>query len=636
MVWPPDCRKKNDKEVEENVERGNWSGKVEFFLSCLGYAVGLGNIWRFPYLCYRNGGGAFLFPYLFFLAICGFPLFFLEVAYGQFSSLSPIKAWRLSPLFKGVGCGMVVISAVVGIYFNVILAWTLFYLGKSFTTALPWTTCDNAWNTDACVVRNRNNTWLFDSEGRNATNGTLAHLSDIAFDLPAYDNGTDLSIPLPMKTVSPSGEFWERHVLQVTGGIDDIGGMRWELFICLAAAWVATWLCLIKGVKSSGKVVYITAVFPFAVQLIMLFRGVTLPGAIEGIKYFIIPQWDKLLSFKVWGDAAMQIFYSTGAGWGGLITMASYNKFHNNCYRDAVVISSLGSAFSILSGFVAFSIIGFMAHETGADVDNVVAQGPGLIFVVYPAALARLPGGPVWSVLFFLMLFTVGLDSQFGGIETVISTIIDYYPGHLSRAKKMLIGALVCFVLFLFGIPCIMQGGVYVLNLMDWYSASFSIMIIFFTELMVISWIYGINRFMKDIELMIGHQPHHIWKIIWGGITPAATIFVFLFSVIMHAPVTYGGYVYPKWAVGVGWLFALSSLMPIPIFMITILASGKGSFIDRLKYSVKPAPEWGPVLPAYREQYIASLRGPRRAMVRPEISAEDGTALTKLKKDNVA
>jgi len=341
---------------------------------------------------------------------------------------------------------------------------------------------------------------------------------------------------------------------------------------------------------------------------VLLVRGVTLPGALEGIKFYLIPDFEKLKSFEVWGDAAMQIFYSIGAGWGALITMASYNKFHHDCHRDAIIVPLLNSGTSIFAGLVIFSIIGFMAHETGSSIHDVVTQGPGLIFVVYPEAVAKLPISPLWSVLFFLMVFTVGLGSQFGMFETMTSAFIDEYP-ELLRGKKTLIVGIVCIVEFCFGIPCIMQGGIYVLQVMDWYSSTFTLMIISFLECMIICWVYGINRFYGDIELMLGRRPFIWWKIVWCFITPLIIIFVFFTTVIQHTPVTYGdNYAYPGWAVGLGWCFASISIIPIPIVAIVQLTiNGKGSIIKRVKTLLRPAADWGPASEQYREIYQSQL-----------------------------
>lgn len=403
--------KRGEKGEVIKGDRGGWKGRLDFILTCIGYAVGLGNIWRFPYLCYKSGGGAFFIPYFIFLLLCGYPLFFMEASYGQFSSLSPITTWRMSPLFKGVGVGMVMVSGLVCVYYNVIVAWTLYYLFMSFRAVLPWSTCGNDWNTENCV----------DGSERPVTNSSLGNytvdtISNISRVIIAA-NGTASA-----KT-NPSEEYWENHVLELSDGIEDAGIIRWPLLLCLILAWFFVFLCLFKGVKVLGKVMHFAAPFPYLVLLVLLIRGVTLPGAMEGIKFYVFPKWEKLGEFQVWGDAALQIFYSVGMGWGGIVTMASYNKFNNNIYRDALIVPIINCGTSIFAGFVIFSVLGFMANQTGSTIEDVVSQGPGLTFVAYPAAVAKLPISPLWAVLFFLMLFTIGVDSQVG-IKTVLGVVL--------------------------------------------------------------------------------------------------------------------------------------------------------------------------------------------------------------------
>lgn len=131
--------------------RGHWASKTEFILSCMGYAIGLGNVWRFPYLCYRNGGGAFLVPYLLMLVLCGIPLFFLEVCLGQFSGTGCVTVFKIAPLLKGAGAAIIVINFICTAYYNVIISYPILFLWRSLQTHLPWENCRNAWNTDRCL-----------------------------------------------------------------------------------------------------------------------------------------------------------------------------------------------------------------------------------------------------------------------------------------------------------------------------------------------------------------------------------------------------------------------------------------------------------------------------------------------------
>ncbi|XP_014672837.1 PREDICTED: sodium- and chloride-dependent glycine transporter 1-like isoform X2 [Priapulus caudatus] len=576
----------SDSSESEYTSRGNWSGRMDFILSCIGYAVGLGNVWRFPYLCYRNGGGAFLVPYAIFMILCGMPLFFLELSFGQFASLSPITIWKISPLMKGLGYGMVIISGIVCIYYNIIITWTLYYMYLSVSHAVvPWASCDNEWNTDECAVNTRHPLY----------NNSLHFLA-------RTDNGSLAAVAKTIKT-SPSQEYWTRYVLQMSDGIEDMGSVRLELLACLALAWTLVFLCLFKGVKSSGKVVYFTATFPYVLLTILLIRGCMLPGAADGIRFYLSPNWESLKSFKVWGDAATQIFYSVGPAWGGLITFASYNKFHNNCYRDALIVPLINCGTSVYAGFVVFAILGYMSYDTGMPIATVASQGPGLAFVAYPAAISTLPISPLWAFLFFFMLLLIGLDSQFGMFETLTSAFIDEFPTQL-RGKKMLFTAALCIVEFLLGIPCIMNGGMYIVQLMDWYSAAFSLMLICLCECCVISWIYGVDRFIMDIEFMVRRKLCLWWKITWKFITPLLVFILFVFNLVMHEPITFDGYKYPDWAIGLGWVMALASMMPILIIAVWTLYNTPGrNPWERLVRSVRPTQDWGPALEVHRVEY---------------------------------
>ncbi|XP_077977814.1 sodium- and chloride-dependent glycine transporter 1-like [Glandiceps talaboti] len=583
---------------DENKERGNWSGKLDFILSLIGYAVGMSNIWRFPYLCYRNGGGAFLIPYLLFMALCGMPLFFLEIAFGQFCSEGPITAWKVCRLFKGAGIGMLIITGLTTIYYNAIIMYILYFFISSFTAIpnLPWSTCDNWWNTEACAKRGVVNML----NGTNSTEKALSYthanstyeLNNITLN---WKNGTAL------KPITPSQEFWTNRVLRLTDGIDNFGEVQWDLALLLLLAWIVVFLCIMKGIKSTGKVVYVTATFPYLVITILIIRGVTLPGAADGLKFYFVPRWEQLAKFSVWSDAAVQIFFSLGPSWGGLLTMASYNKFRHNCLRDSILVPIVNSATSIYCGIAVFSVLGFLSQDTGVPIEEVVDAGPGLVFVVYPEALTRIPLAPLWSALFFLMLFTVGLDSQFVMLEGVCSAIIDSWPKVL-RPKKTLFVLVTCMSLYILGLPITTRGGNYLLILLDWYISYFGIMAIALVECFVFVVIYGVDNFYDDISMMILRRPSVWWKICWMCITPIVITFILIMMLVTYVPIYYGDYIYPKWAEVTGLLIASSSVIVIPMWMvIEFFTTSEGdTFLQRLKSLTIPTEDWGPAVEKFR------------------------------------
>ncbi|XP_074653910.1 sodium- and chloride-dependent glycine transporter 2-like [Tubulanus polymorphus] len=586
---------------ESEPKRAEWGKEIDFFLSCIGYAVGLGNVWRFPYLCMRNGGGAFLIPYFTFMVLAGMPLYFLEMAIGQYSGKSPITVFDICPMFTGLGYGMVIESLMYTVYTSIIIAWIMYYLGMSFTSWVPvWGRCDNAWNTENCIVpggdrMNPNSTTS--TNHSSTTNQSIVTTAASSFRIIHHGNDSFLpsntsNTSVLGKPMSSGEEFWQYNVLELTDDIGNLGGFRWELVVCLFVSWIVVFLCLFKGVRSSGKVVYVTATAPFLFLIALFVRGVTLPGSYDGIMFYITPDWSKLLSFRIWSEACLQIFYSLGASWGGLVTMASYNKFNHNIYRDAIVIPLVTCGTSFFAGFVIFSVIGFLAHEANLPVEEAVTSGPGLAFIAYPMALAKIPGAPIWSAMFFLMLFTIGLDTVFVSFETFISAFVDKFPAIRKRKMLFVIGSSI--TCFLMGLIFCSRGGMYWFQLIDWFMSIFTVLVIGIFECIIISYIYGVNRFYNEIEMMIGYRPSVVWKGCWGFAIPASlTIFLTYLLAVQVWPY-YGSYRYPTWAIGIGWLIAFVSAIPIPYCMITRLYTTPGTLKQRLFRASRPAATWGP------------------------------------------
>ncbi|XP_071086745.1 sodium- and chloride-dependent glycine transporter 2-like [Haliotis cracherodii] len=601
---------------QETEERGNWSRKMDFMLSCIGFAVGLGNVWRFPYLCYRNGGATFLIPYLIMLVLAGLPLFYLELALGQFASEGPITVWKISPAFTGIGFGMLTISGMVCIYYNVIIMYSIYYMFVSFVNlddTVPWETCNNTWNTMACrkepypaldTMDEGNKTMtLFDEIYKKPCVENLLQNISAVYNTSLTNitqlNSTmiqnDVTKSCMIKYTTASAEYWERYVLRVheADGFEDMGGFSLKNAVTLFFAWILIFFCLMKGVKSSGKVVYFTATFPYVILIVLLIRGLTLPGYEKGIAFYMIPVPEKLKNAKVWGDAASQIFYSLGPAWGGLLTMSSYNKFKNNCQRDAVIVALINCGTSIFAGFAIFSLLGFMAHITNRPVESVVDSGPGLAFIAYPEGIAQLPVSSIWAFMFFFMLLTLGLDSQFVMMETVISGISDVFPKYL-RKHKALFTLFCCLIGFLLGLPQVTKGGIYMLQLMDWYSGSYNLMLVALAEIICIMYVYGFRNFMCDIEMMVGSKPNVYWLANWLFLTPVVIIFIVVMSATQYTPAYYGDYVFPDWAQGLGWCMVVSPILWIIIIMI----------IQVIRYgpakAFRATPSWGPANPEDR------------------------------------
>ncbi|XP_044043997.1 sodium- and chloride-dependent GABA transporter 2-like [Siniperca chuatsi] len=542
--------------------RGQWASKAEFLLAVAGQIIGLGNVWRFPYLCYKNGGGVFFVPYLFFLVLCGIPLFLLETSLGQYTSLGGVSAWRsICPLFGGLGYASQVMILHGCVYYIVILAWALFYLSYSFQAELPWSHCNNTWNTEACV--------LFDHHNQKANLSSL-----------------------PENATSPVMEFWEREVLRLSSSLDELGPISWKLALCLAFVWLVCYFCVWKGVKSTGKVVYLTATFPYVMLFVLLVRGATLPGATRGIIYYLKPNHTCLADPQVWMDAGTQIFFSYGICLGSLTALGSYNKYNNDCYKDSFLLCLLNSGTSFLAGFAIFSVLGFMAEEQGVDIATVAQSGPGLAFIAYPRAVAMMPLPQLWAVCFFLMIIMLGLDTQFVSLEALMTSVTDLYP-HLIRQghRRELLLLFVCVVCFLIGLVMVTPGGLYVFQIYDHFSCSgASLLLLSIFQSLAIGWVYGADRFSANIRDMTGYSPWPVFKLCWKYLTPAVCTATFMFSLLHWSPLSLGkGLVAPAWATTLGWLLTLSSVSLLPIWAIYALATTPGTLPQRFQRLCSPA-----------------------------------------------
>lgn len=578
-------RQQNDGQVEKKVEAGEdgdddspaeregWGNKMDFIMICIGFAVGLGNVWRFPYLVFKNGGGAFLVPYFISLIISGVPIFFLEISVGQMMQIGGISVWEIFPVLKGVGFAGATIAAIMCTYYIVICAWSFFYLFSSFTTNLPWGDCDNYWNNLYC-----NDPALQTEESNcSAPEGFFCTTNTSIY----YNTSIG---------ESPAQQFWERRALGISDGIDEIGGLRWDLVGCLALAWIVTYFCIWKGVKQTGKIVYFTALVPYAILTALLVRGLTLPGASKGIEFYVTPDWQRLKSPTVWIDAATQIFFSYSVGIGSLISLGSYNKVRNNSLVDTLVVGFVNAGTSLFAGFVIFAILGFMADQQGVEVADVVDQGPGLTFIAYPTAVYYMPGGPAWAVVFFAMLIMLGLDSQFAILEGLVTSIMDEFPQYNLRQNRAVFLVVVCSMDFLLGLLCVTEGGMYFFQLMDTYGASgICLLWVALWECLAISYGYGIKKFYYKLSENIGFTPGWYWPLCWAGLAPAVSLGIFLFSLIDYQPAMYGeDYYYPIWGEVIGWLMAIVSMQWIPTYAIYIFLTTPGTFKERIHSITSP------------------------------------------------
>ncbi|XP_064614744.1 sodium- and chloride-dependent taurine transporter-like isoform X2 [Liolophura sinensis] len=509
-------------------------------------------------------------------------------------SRGAIKAWKISPLFQGVGFSMTALNVFSQCYYNVVLAWVLYYLFSSFTTRLPWSHCGNDWNSDRCIERcgsyNRtdNNTFEGTASDDAITNRTSKYCSMLYSGLlPNYTANNSQVF------MDPATEFWERKVLGVTEGIEHSGSVKWDLALCLLLAWLMVYFCIWKGVKLTGKITYVTVTTPYLLLFALLVRGVTLESASLGINYYLLPDWSKLAKVQVWLEAGIQVFYSYGVGLTIHTSLGSCNRFHHNSLRHILIFACLNSATSFISGFVIFSVLGFMANKQGLSVDKVAGSGPGLAFVAYPEAMSQMPAAPVWSVVFFLTLILLGIDSQFAHCEGFIVSVTDLFPKYLrGTPRKEIFIAVLCTSWFLVGLSMVTEGGVYVQQIFEWYCGGRILLLMVFLQCIGIAYFYGINKFQQNIEYMLGYRVGPFFKIAWLFASPLFSILLFILDIVLYPEMTYkrksGVYYFPDWARGVGWLMSGIPLLFIPGVAIWRLMHTGGGITKRIRFLCKP------------------------------------------------
>ncbi|GBP42003.1 Sodium-dependent nutrient amino acid transporter 1 [Eumeta japonica] len=554
------------KPTKETQERTVWDNPIEFLMSCIATSVGLGNVWRFPFVAYNNGGGAFLIPYIIVLVVIGKPMYYLETVIGQFSSRNCVKVWSLSPAMKGTGYAQALGASYVLSYYVSIIALCLYYLVMSFFPELPWSVCQPEW--DACV--------------------------------PSIDTGS----PIANGSRSSAELYFVNVVLQRYDNIDNgIGAPLWDLTVALFVSWLIIFVIVVRGVKSSGKAAYFLAIFPYIVMIILLVRAVTLPGAGDGILFFLTPDWGSIIELRVWYAAVTQVFFSLSVCSGALIMFASYNTFNVNVYRDSMIVTTLDTFTSLISGITIFGILGNLAHQLNVDdITQVIGSGgTALAFISYPDAIAKMPVVPqLFAVLFFLMMAVLGVGSGVALLSTVNTVLMDAFP----RVPVKYMSAISCTAGFLVGLVYVTPGGQFILELVDFYGGTFMRLFAAITETIGVFWIYGLENLCLDIEFMLGLKPSIYWRICWAIVTPVIMIAVFMYEIVTTDELTYGGVVYPDAAYIAGNIMQYTGVALVPLFILFGLWKFRtGAFVETVKRAFRAKPSYGPRILTVREEW---------------------------------
>ena len=341
----------------------SFNSRNYFILAAIGSAVGLGNIWRFPYVAYSNGGGAFILPYLIALLSAGIPLLFFDYAIGhRYRGSAPLALRRLGKWTETLGWWQVMVCFVIALYYAAVVAWAGMYTIFSFT---------QAWGSDP-------KTFL---------------MQDLL------------------------------HVAETPGvGFDFVP----SLVIPMVVVWAVTLITIALGVNK-GLAMANTVFMPLLVVmfLILVVQSLFLPGAADGLNALFTPDWGALGNLGVWAAAFGQIFFSLSVGFGIMTTYASYLKRRTDLTGSGLVVGFANSGFELLAGIGVFAALGFMAQASGLGVNEVVDKGLTLAFVAFPTIISQAPLGPLMGVLFFGSLTVAGITSLLSIVEVLASAVRD-------------------------------------------------------------------------------------------------------------------------------------------------------------------------------------------------------------------
>lgn len=481
-------------------KREQWGSRTGFVLAAIGSAVGLGNIWRYPYIAYENGGGAFLIPYLFALLTAGITILILEYAIGhKMRGSAPSSFFQLSGKLEWLGWWQTLISFVILTYYIVIVSWAVSF--AYFSIGLKW------------------------------GNDTESFMLD---------------------------QFL--GFLGVSENIWQIGGINGAILAIVILIWFITYVVLYKGIKKgieqANKIL-----LPFlAIMLVIItIRGITLPGAAVGLNALLEPNWSKIADPQVWINAYGQIFFSLSIGFGIMITYASYLPKRSDLSNNAFIAAFANSSVEFLAAIAVFGALGFLATSQGVPVEDVVQSGIVLAFVVFPQIINQLPAmNDLFGLLFFGSLFIAGFTSLISIAEVCVAAVMDKF--RLTRQQAV---NWICGLGFVFSLLYTTNAGLGYLDIVDRFVNNYGIVLAGLVEIIVLSWIFKLSIYREHVNLVSDIRIGYWWDICLKIITPFVLIVMTgynLYQEFVVSPYGDGAYTTGQ-LLTFGWLVAIAVLV---------------------------------------------------------------------------
>lgn len=424
--------------LDKSEERGEWSSRLAFYMATIGAAVGFGNVWRFPGLAVKYGGGAFFIPYIMALFLLGIPLAVLEIGFGQYFQTGDIGVFgTFHPRLRGVGLASVACGFMLDTYYVVLVSWVANAFFASWSSDAPW--------------------------GKPDLTGKIA-LDYFIKDIIGQSTLND-----------------DQQATRMVGR--NVG------FTFLS--WLIIFLCVAWGVKWTGRIAYFTMGLPIVLLFVFLGKALTLEGAGNGIKEYI-GIWDVNIlqtQGEVWSVACSQIFFSIGLTFGILTAFGSHCPRSEPAALNATVVSLANSMFSFIAGFAVFAALGHLAVLEEKEPTELDYQGFGLVFGTWPVVFNTLPGGIHWVRLIFFNLFLLGIDSAFAFLEAFITVLHDTV--YFEKVPRFWLAAGVSVVGFLFSLIYCSDAGLAWLDVIDFY-INFVMILVGFFEAFGSAWAYDL------------------------------------------------------------------------------------------------------------------------------------------------
>ncbi|XP_072039622.1 sodium- and chloride-dependent glycine transporter 1-like [Amphiura filiformis] len=566
---------------DENHRRGNYGYKLEFIFACIAFGFNIETVWKLPYLCVKHGGAVFIAAYFIVMLIIAFPMLLLEMTIGQFHSAGYLSAWNMCPLAKGISFGILMLVIIACVYEHLFTTYHLIYafFSVAWWGDLQWIGCHHWWNSKQCI----------DVFSFAASNSSIAQYRENSSSSPSY------LVPIPA-----TKEFFEF--------------LQPPLVFAMLTAWGVVILLTFLGAKEIGKLAYVLMPTPVLLLIPLIAQGaIDNPAAVDGIMACLYPDLNKALTFQFWQDAFHIVIWTFMSGSGVILSIASHNRFRNNCITDALTVTFVTFILHVISVLCFAMFFGYLVVvvKQGSGVEQIraaVTQGVEFSFVSMPDALASLEWAPIWCLVFFAFMYNMGICRSVFYVQAISVSLMDAFRLPHSWVFAILFFVPVSVICFLLGLPLTTQAGFYIAQALEEYTFKIPFFIALFSLPVLVIWVYGsipklrILKFPQEIRSMTGSFSgcgQILFMIVWAVFIPLVTGFWVLF---------YIGYLdIEKMPVWLALVFILIGIVPIILCVIIVIIyqlcqfrNSHSYFTEMFWKAAQPSADWGPATEKHR------------------------------------